>query len=99
MALPSVLDIKDPFSFEAAVAFDVHLADMNIELVLYDAEAAEKSTDDDPADYAIAGHQSPLMNLEDNDDETFIRRIPRMHINPAEERSRGLKYMLSIEEK
>lgn len=53
MVLPAVLDIKDPFSFEAELAFDVHMADFNIELVLFDADSAARATDDDPADYAI----------------------------------------------
>jgi len=99
MMLPTVLDVKDPFSLEVEVAFDVHMADFNIELVLFDAAGAETATDEDPADWAVVAKQTPLMNLSDNDDETFIRSIPRIHLKPHDEEGSGLKYMLTIEEK
>ena len=56
MVIPIVLDIKDPFSFEAGLAFDVYMADFNIELIVYNAAEAESATEDDPADYATIAH-------------------------------------------
>ena len=53
MILPSVIKARNPFLFEAAVAYDVHVADFNIELVLFDADTAASATEDDPADFAV----------------------------------------------
>ena len=77
----------------------MHLADFNLELVLFDADSAASATEDDPADFAVYAQQTPLMNMEDNDDETFIRQIPTMAIKPRDELGTGLQFMLSIEEK
>ena len=33
MVLPTVLDLQHPFTFSASVAFDVHMADISMELV------------------------------------------------------------------
>lgn len=99
LVLPTILDLKDPFMFETEIAFDVHMADFDMQLILYDANGAESATEEDPADFGIVAHSSPLVDLEDNDDETFLRVIPQHHINPHDEDAHGLKYMLSIEEK
>ena len=38
LMLPTIMDIQDPFSVEAKIAFDVHMADFAIDLVSYETE-------------------------------------------------------------
>ena len=43
---------------------------------------------------------SSLINLANNDDETFQRKLPSIHVNPTEEDvMKDMKYMMTIEEK
>ena len=50
--------------------------------------------------YEVLARSSPLINLKDNDDETFLREITETHIRPSEEdKKMGMQYMLAIEEK
>ena len=43
---------------------------------------------------------SNLINLANNDDETFQRKLNSIHVNPSEEDvMNNIKYMMTIEEK
>ena len=39
--VPAMLDLHEPFTFEATLAFDVHISDMNLELVMFDRDMLE----------------------------------------------------------
>jgi hypothetical protein len=101
LLLPTILDIQDPFSVQAKIAFDVHMADFAIDLVSYETEDEGQNVETEGLPtYEVVARSSPLENLVDNDDETFIREITQTHISPsAEDRKKGVKYMLAIEEK
>ena len=101
MALPTILDIKDPFTIDAAVAFDVNMADFHLELVKYDeSDLADVTEHDIEPNYEIVELGSPLLNLIDNDDETFMRVIPETYVDPEDDEveSDSLKYMMLLQE-
>ena len=77
MILPTIIDLKDPFTFSASMAFDVHMADFSLQLNQIDQAEVDSATDEDGLpNYDVIERSSRLINLEDNDDETFIREVP-----------------------
>ena len=77
MILPTIIDLKDPFTFSASMAFDVHMADFSLQLNQIDQAEVDSASDEDGLpNYDVIERSSRLINLEDNDDETFIREVP-----------------------
>jgi hypothetical protein len=81
------------------MAFDVHVADFILQLIQYEEESAEASEDGVP-NHELLELSSNLINLANNDDETFQRKLNSIHVNPSEEDvMNNIKYMMTIEEK
>ena len=59
---------------EASIAFDVHMADFGIELVSVNQDDVDDNSEDMQGlpNYQVVEYSSSLMNLEHNDDQTFI---------------------------
>lgn len=75
--LPSVFNLNSAFSVGVQIAFDVHMADFQIDLISYsasEANQAELETDGLP-NYEVVARSSPIKNLKENDDETFMRNL------------------------
>ena len=68
MVLPTFLDIQDPFSVQASIAFDVHMADFGLELVKVRLDDLESTSETGLPNFEYIEHSSPLRKLEKNDD-------------------------------
>jgi len=99
LMLPTMLSLKDPFVITSEIGFDVNVADFSMQVLLYDEDMKQGGEDDDSELVGVMAASSPLMNLQDNDDETFLRAIRKARINPREEHAAGLRYLLAIEER
>ena len=61
----------------------MHIADFSMSLIEFSGDVSDASTMD--ADVEFLARSAPLANLEDNDDETFVRNLKRLNINPQQE--------------
>jgi len=68
--------------------------------VAIDTEASNSKVDADGLpNYEVIERSSHLINLESNDDETFLRHIEEVVIDPSEEDfMESIQYLLTIEE-
>lgn len=82
LMLPTLLSIEDPFTFSAEIAFDVHMADFMMQLIQYDELVSEDSENDGLSNYEVITNSAPLVDLDDNDDETFLRSIEHTYVDP-----------------
>ena len=62
MILPTVLDLQHPFTFSASIAFDIHMADIAMELVQYTDNPADADVHGLP-NYELIERTGPLVNL------------------------------------
>ena len=63
------------------------MADFGIELVIINQDDVDDNSEDMQGlpNYQVVEYSSSLMNLEHNDDQTFIRRLERVDIDPSDD--------------
>ncbi len=67
LLLPTSIDIKDPFTVSASIAFDVHMADFTMQLIEFDKQFTEsdlstEESNEDEEHFEIIKESSPLVN-------------------------------------
>lgn len=96
LVLPLQINSKDSFNVKASLAYDVHIADFQMSLVEFSGDVSDMSNLD--ADVEFVARSTPIANLENNDDETFVRNLKRLNINPAQDQTENVQYLLTIAE-
>lgn len=100
MMLPSILDIKDPFLISASIAFDVPMADFTLQLSAYDKQLDTSNDKVLYGNYELVEQSSSLVDLQNNDDETFIRQMHQILVDPTQdEEMDNSKFVFAIQER
>ena len=83
LMLPTILGVdSEPFVVEAKIAFDVHMADFSMSLLAFETNPDDKLNTDGLPNHEVVALSSPLFNLRENDDETFMRHMHKTLIDP-----------------
>ena len=72
-----------------------------MELVMVDQDEVDSDDSSGQPNYQVIEHSSNLMNMEKNDDQTFIRRLPKTIVDPRTDKmdnASNVRYLLTINE-